>query len=503
MPILNYQYPDLVQRLAAMLAQGQRDQEERSIHEQQLARQARLDAANEEDRQRQHASEDLAQQVQAANLERAQAAQTTLAEAPTVPLGSEKLPALTEEHGGLSPDEAAFIGTETQVPKRQLEALTLPSGKKIPLAPLQYKPEVEAEARRVQAETFADTLQQLGLRENLLEGIRAQYRNSPLKDFLDTKTKKPVTLTEQQFLKAQQDEPGRYEPMRTGVNVNVKAPGTAGGTSAIVPLLQAANWKLKGQEFLQSLDPMAQDLIGGLLDGSLGAEKATSLRSGERALVTAAVRHVDPTWSMATFNARAQTLKDFTSGTGVANSLTSLNQLADHLKVLKDSFAAEQNGDMPGVNRFVNWVKTSLGHPEVTNAQTARTAVGEEVARLMRGGVGTEGEAKEWEQNFNVAGSPEQQFGAIATAQKLVRGRFGALKQRWHAAMKTDKGFEDFLEPAAQEMFGASGGGTAAPGAPAGGSAKDPARPIKYQGKLVPFSQLPPEMQARVVAAGG
>ncbi len=207
-----YRYPDLVERLSAMLTDIQARREDQALQQTQLARQARIDAAAEEERQRQVARQDLQQQISLAQLERGAAAETPLTEAPQAPLATQPLPGLTEEHGALSPEEAAYVGGETPVPKRQVE-ITLPGGRKIPLAPLQYKEEAESEAKRLRGETMAEALRQLGLKEEIVQGIRAEHRPERPEvrhDVLDTKTGKPARVTPEE----ESAEPGRYVPFR-------------------------------------------------------------------------------------------------------------------------------------------------------------------------------------------------------------------------------------------------------------------------------------------------
>lgn len=100
----------------------------------------------EDRRRREHedtvaANAKFQQDVNIADLMRKAAAQTPVENAPTVFADQEGAPPLPDEAAGPLP-------TEIQVPKRSVSIRT-PEGKEIPLAPLQYKQEAEAEHVRL------------------------------------------------------------------------------------------------------------------------------------------------------------------------------------------------------------------------------------------------------------------------------------------------------------------------------------------------------------------
>ncbi len=161
-PYENYQYSDLSQRLAQMLIQGAELKRHREIQQQQLERQARFDEQRAAEETGQREREALQQQVAIAGLERGAAAQT-----PVLPESGEPL------LGALPgpPTEAESVGAQGK-----FQTITLPGGKTLQLAPLQSKQTLEEEETRKRGQALAESLGQLGLKEEIVQGIRAKYK---------------------------------------------------------------------------------------------------------------------------------------------------------------------------------------------------------------------------------------------------------------------------------------------------------------------------------------
>lgn len=319
--------------------------------------------------------------------------------------------------------------------------------------------------RKAGEEAAAKQAAELGTFEQK-EKIKARYA-SPAEDL--------GTFEEKEKIRA------KYRPRPSTPAV----PGTGAG----------ANWKLKGEAFFESLPPQDQEIIGGLIDYTLDPAKTSSMRGNQRQQVIAAAKRADPGFDMSAYPRRAALRQDFATGK-TSKSLDSLNQLSGHLSQLSESFEAEQTGNIQALNAFVNAVATATGDPRVTNATTARTAVAEEVATLMRGGVGTEGATKAWQTNFSPNASPAQQRGAIGTMRHLVGSRLGSLRQRWKTTMGSVRGFDTLLTPEATTLFG--GGVEPATGrAGATGGLPSPKSKAEYDALPAGSQYIDPTGQAR------
>lgn len=118
----------------------------------QLAEAKRLRERQELEDTRRRSSEDFQQNINIANLLKQNAAETPIAAAPRATGDELGAPVLTPEQAGPPADQ--ILSSE---PKRQI-TLKLPTGREIPLAPLRYKEEAEAE-RIKQARAVHDVQQ--------------------------------------------------------------------------------------------------------------------------------------------------------------------------------------------------------------------------------------------------------------------------------------------------------------------------------------------------------
>jgi hypothetical protein len=176
-PDPNYRYPDTAQNLMRALLTIHEEQQQEARRQRLEQRQAELDkqATEEHARQVQRQTEADAigkfkEQISLADLKRLLAGQTPMAAAPTATAAEEGASPLPADEAGPQP-------SEIMVPKRAAAPLAIPEalgGGKVDLPPVQYKEEAEAEERRKKAQVAADTLSQLGMKEELVQGIRAQ-----------------------------------------------------------------------------------------------------------------------------------------------------------------------------------------------------------------------------------------------------------------------------------------------------------------------------------------
>lgn len=209
------------------------------------ARQAELDAFRTDEAKARRAGEELQRRMQAfqfqdAAAKRAQeeAAGLLGSEAPSVEGAEAGLPELAPGLVGppsMGPQRFATVPAQTDplsgavlAPERKVrltyrdeaerdeERRALASGK---LVKLPDDPRLGGMAGKTVAASIAD-----GLLANL---VKAPEKRAPLQA-LDTKTGKPAFVGQDEL----EAEPDRYQPIRTGVNVNLKAPAAAGGISS-------------------------------------------------------------------------------------------------------------------------------------------------------------------------------------------------------------------------------------------------------------------------------
>lgn len=129
-----------------------------------------------------------------------------------------------------------------------------------------------------------------------------------------------------------------------------------------------------------------------------------------------------------------------TSGQGGTN-INYFNTATDHLKLLKESGMALQNGELPAFNKWANQYATATGDPAPTNFETVKAAVAGELSKTFKGTGATDAEISDINQTINQAQSPEQINGAIDYYTRLMDGKINALKSQYEAGAQGHPNF--------------------------------------------------------------
>lgn len=220
------------------------------------------------------------------------------------------------------------------------------------------------------------------------------------------------------------------------------------GVAAGVPK-EVAFSTATGDDFLKQLKPNQAALVKSLAEGR---SDINSIPKAQREAYLQMANQYDPTFSAMTYRTKSGVVKDFTSGK-TANNITSLNTSIGHLGTLSELGKALQNGDVPLVNRIVNQIKTQTGHPEATNFELAKIAVGEELMKTFRGSGASVQEAAEWKKQFDAARSPAQLQDSIKTGVELLNSRMYNLDEQWKRGMDSETGYKNLLTPHSTEVL--------------------------------------------------
>jgi hypothetical protein len=94
----------------------------------------------------------------------------------------------------------------------------------------------------------------------------------------------------------------------------------------------------------------------------------------------------------------------------------------------------------------LNYVQAELGRPEVTNFDTAKSIIADEVIKAVTGS-GAVFDREEMQRQLNSARSPEQLKQQADNIRRLMAGRLGALYQRWSSGNLPADEFTAKLEP--------------------------------------------------------
>jgi hypothetical protein len=258
---------------------------------------------------------------------------------------------------------------------------------------------------------------------------------------IDSTTKKLKFVSQDDI----NQEPDRYQPIRTGVNVNIKSPGSGSGVDASQAVAPGA----QGEDLLSKLSPNDRSNVQALLEYNANPTGLNSLRNNRREYLMGLASRIDPSFSMGEYGARWKTEQDFRSGKESQN-IKSLNTVASHLDKLSKAAAGLNNRSFQKWNQLVNGVLTQAGDPRVTKFNTDVKAVAGEAATLFKGTSGTDAEIKKWQDSFNSSQSPEQLKQSIAELASLIRGRHDAIVEKYKRGVGRDK---SFLSPQAKRIL--------------------------------------------------
>ena len=226
--------------------------------------------------------------------------------------------------------------------------------------------------------------------------------------------------------------------------------------------------EIHGEEFIQKLNPGVATTVKALADGRMAFPTGAALRSPYWQGLLTAVGQYDPTFDAVNYNARSKTRADFTSGKSAA-SVNALNTVLGHLDKLSDAAEALGNSDMRAYNTVTNYFSKAFGSPTVTNFETIKKAVADEVTKVWRQSGGSVEDVRAAQANLDAAGSPDQLRGAIATYGELLGSKLSSLQDQYKQGMGTDA--VKMIRPESQAVLdkiaGRATGGSRSASAPA------------------------------------
>lgn len=222
--------------------------------------------------------------------------------------------------------------------------------------------------------------------------------------------------------------------LRIGSNGQVDAIGGNPAGATGVPQMLGDTSKT-GQDYMTTLPPVAQKMVGQMLDGSL-APSSYSLKSPEMQQYIAAAQQVDPTFDLSSWKARYKMQTDMgSSGPSSMGGILSNGMSAfKHLGLASDALAnlGNSNGyDGIGGGLFgqaSNFVHNNLASPEtqtkLSNATAALGRYGQESTKFYAGtggGVHERAEALKANDPFKTTGA--QQAGFLGAEKDLMMER--------------------------------------------------------------------------------
>ncbi len=226
---------------------------------------------------------------------------------------------------------------------------------------------------------------------------------------------------------------------------------------------------LRGDEFLQTLNPQAAAQVKALAEGRMQFPAGFALKSPYWQQMISAVSQYDPSFDAVNYNARANTRKDFTSGKAAQN-LNAFNTVLGHLDSLVTAGEALNNTSYPLVNKAKNYGLEATGDARPKAFDANKKAVVDELVRAWRGVGGNETDIKSWSDVISNAASPEQLRGVSRQISDLLRSKIDAMGEQYSQGMGTTKSGIQLLTPHSQEVLKRIGGDGAAQSQAQGGA---------------------------------
>jgi hypothetical protein len=191
---------------------------------------------------------------------------------------------------------------------------------------------------------------------------------------------------------------------------------------------------------LNRLPPQTQAMVKMWLRGDMPVPTGSALRDPRIRQELAIVGMVDPSFNAATYATRNAAAKDFAPQGKTGQAIISNNTLLQHLGSLQRSAADLHEGGVPIVNRVRNLYDSNFDANgqragALTEFNTERLLVAHELAKLVKGGVATEGETKDILDNIQPDAAPEQIQSAIDKFAELARARLTSQLRQYHSAM--------------------------------------------------------------------
>lgn len=189
-----------------------------------------------------------------------------------------------------------------------------------------------------------------------------------------------------------------------------------------------------GADYIASIPQGNQELVQGVLDGSVNLPSGTALKSPLWQSVLASVRHADPTWNQGTYQQRVNARKAFTVGKQ-GDMVRQLQTISQHASQYADDAAALGNGNVTPWNAAKNKVSSMLGDTGPGNLDTDALALSEETSKFLTGGVPAVSTINEWKSQLDSNASHAQQVARMTRILGIVSGQLGSLVQQYRNAV--------------------------------------------------------------------
>jgi hypothetical protein len=157
------------------------------------------------------------------------------------------------------------------------------------------------------------------------------------------------------------------------------------------------------------------------------------LRDPDRSEILAAAKKINPDYNEGDYKAAYHAKQAWVSG-HQADQVRFTNNALEHLNTLKGMADALNNKDTVLYNKLANALAKQTGNAAVTNFDTARQLVGQEVVKAIVPGAGGEKEREAAANAFATSGAPGQILGAANTYIPLLATQVHGMQQQYNSS---------------------------------------------------------------------
>ena len=197
-------------------------------------------------------------------------------------------------------------------------------------------------------------------------------------------------------------------------------------------------------------NPAEDEIVNAIIEGRMALPVGTALKTGYWQNILEKVAVQDPKFDLINFQARQRARIDATSGS-VSKNITAMNTVLGHLGSLSDAAKNLNNTSIRFVNYSKNELSKAAGSPEVTNFDTVKKAVADELAKVFSGTGGALADREEWVKKIETLSSPQQIDGFIASATDLLESRLRTVEDQYAQGIGTKP--IRVLNKSSQEVF--------------------------------------------------
>jgi hypothetical protein len=226
--------------------------------------------------------------------------------------------------------------------------------------------------------------------------------------------------------------------------------GLSGGAA---PVTGPGGQKVTGDAYLQTLPASDQAVVKAMVEGRQPPPTSFAMSKPYWQQRIQEANNYDPSFDQTTWPGRVKTRTSFAGGPDAAN-VTAIDTALQHAGVVSQALGALGNTSVPMYNTAKNWLAQEFGSSAPTNARESVDALSSEARKVFQAtGGGNLTELENWQKNFPVNGSPEQQKGSLSQFVSLLDSRLDALADKYNRGMGKAEDKLTFLSPRARDVY--------------------------------------------------